>query len=87
MFYRPAQGGISSWREVSMDENQIIALWGEIKAIIDDLELDVVKNAKGNAAAGLRARKVLRELKAKASSLVKTSLEQDKANKLAAKAK
>jgi len=62
-------------------ENQVLAKWNEVKALVDALELDVVKNSSGVAAAGVRARKGLRELKAKVADLVKTTVELDKANK------
>lgn len=62
-------------------DNQVIAKWTELKSIVEQLELDVVKNAKGTAAAGVRARKGLRDLKAKAAELVKTTVERDKAHR------
>ena len=62
-------------------ENQVLAKWNEVKALVDALELDVVKNSSGVAAAGVRARKGLRELKAKVADLVKTTVELDKTNK------
>jgi len=52
--------------------------WEAIKVIVESLELDVQKNANGNASAGVRARKGLRTLKKVASDLVKMSLESDK---------
>lgn len=66
-----------------MDENKVLAKWNEVKTLVESLELDVVKNANGTAAAGTRARKGLRELKATASELVKMTLETDKAKKAA----
>lgn len=68
-------------------DNQVIAKWTELKAIVEALELDVVKNAKGVAAAGVRARKGLRDLKAKAAELVKTTVDLDKAKRAAKPAK
>lgn len=59
-------------------DNPVIAKWTELKALVDTLELDVVKNAKGVAAAGVRARKGLRDLKSKVAELVKTTVELDK---------
>ena len=64
-------------------DNQVITKWTELKSIIEQLELDVVKNAKGVAAAGVRARKGLRDLKTKAAELVKTTVELDKAKRAA----
>ena len=48
--------------------------WNEIKALVESLDVDVRKNASGNASAGVRARKGLRLLKAKTSELVKATL-------------
>lgn len=48
--------------------------WNEIKALVESLDVDVRKNASGNASAGVRARKGLRLLKAKTSDLVKATL-------------
>jgi len=59
-----------------MDE--ILAKWNEIKSLVGELEVDVVKNAKGNAAAGVRARKGLRYLKTLLGEHVKLSLGSDK---------
>ena len=44
-------------------------------------DVDVVKNAKGNASAGIRARKGLRALRDKLSELVKTTLNEEKSAK------
>ena len=52
--------------------------WQEIKTLIESLEVDIVKNANGNASAGVRARRGLRALKGEAGVLVKLSLEGDK---------
>lgn len=68
------------------DTNVVLAKWSEVKALVDSVELDVHKNAKGVSAAGTRVRKGLRLLKSKASELVKTTLELDK-NKKASKPK
>tara|TARA_E500000331_G_C17185838_1_gene682602 strand:+ start:323 stop:505 length:183 start_codon:yes stop_codon:yes gene_type:complete len=59
-------------------ENSLITKWQELKTLIETLEVDIVKNANGNASAGVRARRGLRTLKGEASSLVKISLEKDK---------
>lgn len=59
----------------------VTAKWEELKALVADLELDVLKNDKGNSAAGVRARKGLRALKSRASELVKITTEIDKARK------
>lgn len=71
------------WRleGVNMDENEVMAKWNEIRTLVETLELDIVKNAKGTAAAGVRARKGLRTLKTRASELVKLTVERDKTSK------
>ena len=61
--------------------NPVIDKWTALKKLVEDLELDVVKNARGTAAAGVRARKGLRELKNLAAGLVKMTVEADKASK------
>jgi hypothetical protein len=55
-----------------------VELWNEIKTLVETLDVDVRKNANGNASAGVRARKGLRLLKNKASVLVKTTIESSK---------
>jgi hypothetical protein len=69
-----------------MDENSVLTKWDELKVLVEAIDLDVHKNARGVAAAGVRARKGLRDLKAKASDLVKTTVSLDKEKK-ASKAK
>jgi hypothetical protein len=56
-------------------DNHVLLKWNEIRETIESLELDVVKSARGVAAAGIRARKGLRVLKSKAQELVKLTLE------------
>ena len=55
--------------------------WNEMKVLVASLDLDVHKNASGNASAGVRARRGLRLLKSKSSELVKATIELDKARK------
>jgi hypothetical protein len=64
-----------------MSDNPIVAKWNELKTLVESLEADVAKNAKGVAAAGVRARKGLRLLQAKSKELVKLTLETDKSEK------
>jgi hypothetical protein len=59
----------------------ITALWDEVKVLVEQVELDVKKNAKGNASAGVRVRKGLRLMKSWISELVRESLELEKARK------
>lgn len=63
------------------DNNDVLAKWSEIKTIVESLEQDVQKNAKGVAAAGVRVRKGLRLLQSVAKGLVKITLEEDKSKK------
>ena len=51
-----------------------VTIWGEIKTLVETIDVDVSKNAKGNASAGVRARKGLRLLRTKTSELVKATL-------------
>jgi hypothetical protein len=60
------------------DSTNILENWEELKALVEEVELDVHKNAHGNKSAGVRARRGLRELKSKAASLVKMTLEVQK---------
>lgn len=64
-----------------MSDNVILDKWNELKALVETVEVDVTKNAKGVAAAGVRARKGLRALQAEAKALVKLTIETEKANK------
>jgi hypothetical protein len=64
-----------------MSDNAILTKWSELKALVEGLEADIAKNAKGVAAAGVRTRKGLRQLQASAKDLVKLTLETDKAGK------
>tara|TARA_E500000331_G_C17213018_1_gene694628 strand:+ start:802 stop:999 length:198 start_codon:yes stop_codon:yes gene_type:complete len=61
--------------------SDIIEKWAEIKTIIESIDLDVNKNAGGNASAGVRARKGLRLLKKEAAELVKMTVAADKDRK------
>ena len=56
----------------------ILENWEALKALVEEVELDVHKNAHGNKSAGVRARRGLRELKTKAGALVKLTLETQK---------
>ena len=56
----------------------ILEKWNEIKVLVEILDLDVHKNAGGNASAGVRARKGLRLLKKEAADLVKITLSTEK---------
>ena len=62
-------------------EDTVLLKWKELKELVDALEVDVAKSARGVAAAGVRARKGLRLLKTHAADLVKLTYESDKLKK------
>jgi hypothetical protein len=62
-------------------ENDVLNKWNELKVLVESLEVDVSKNARGVSAAGVRARKGLRALQGKAKELVKSTLELEKSSK------
>lgn len=53
----------------------LLDMWHEFRTMVDALEQDVNKNARGVSAAGVRARKGFRLLKKKLSEAAKNSLE------------
>lgn len=57
----------------------ILSKWQELRVLVESLEVDVKKTAKGNKTAGVRARRGLRQLKKEASELVKVTLGSDAA--------
>jgi len=59
----------------------VLDQWNEIKVLVESLDLDLHKNASGNASAGVRARKGLRALKNAAASLVKSTILEEKERK------
>jgi hypothetical protein len=64
-----------------MSSDTIVTAWNEIKTLVEQIEVDVTKNANGNASAGVRARKGLRTLKSKAAELTKATIEAEKSRK------
>ena len=62
-------------------DNDVLSKWNELKSLVESLELDANKNAKGVQAAGVRLRKGLRLLREEAKDLVKLTIEAEKANK------
>ena len=60
------------------DSLTMIDKFNELKQLILDLELDANKNYAGNISAGLRFRKGLRLVKAKANMLIRTTVEIDR---------
>ncbi len=72
---------INSGGNNQMSDNEVLAKWNEVKSLVESLEHDVAKSARGVAAAGVRVRKGLRELKTKASDMVKTTIAFEKSSK------
>jgi len=56
----------------------VSSLWPEVKMLVESADVDVLKAARGNALAGVRARKALRLLKQKVALVVKQSVEEAK---------
>ena len=61
----------------TLNEN-LLAQYEELKVLIESLQSDAVKHAGGNASAGTRFRKGLREVKKLSAVIVKASLEESK---------
>jgi hypothetical protein len=55
--------------------SDILTKWEEIRTIVESLEVDVKKTARGNKTAGVRSRRGLRLLKRAAADLVKVTLD------------
>jgi hypothetical protein len=64
-----------------MSSETVLDKWNELKTLVEALEVDVAKNARGVAAAGVRVRKGLRQVAASSKELVKLTLESDKTKK------
>lgn len=62
---------------------KIVEQWERLKVLVASTEDDVLKNARGNSSAGVRARKGLRTLKKEAADLVKLMVEEGKAARAA----
>ena len=60
---------------------KIVEQWERLKVLVAATEDDVLKNARGNASAGVRARKGLRLLKKEAHELVKLTVTEAKTQK------
>jgi hypothetical protein len=64
-----------------MSNQEVLGLWAALKEIVDQIDVDVRKNSNGNASAGVRARKGLRIIRAKAAELTKITIDLEKAKK------
>lgn len=58
---------------------KIVEQWERVKLLLTSAEEDVLKNARGNNSAGVRARKVLRELRKETHNLVRLTVTEAKA--------
>jgi len=56
----------------------VVNSYERLRVLVESLELDVHKSARGNKSAGVRVRKGLRTLKREATDLVRASLEASK---------
>jgi hypothetical protein len=56
----------------------LLEQWNEIKLLVESLDLDVTKIAKGNSSAGVRARRGLRLLKTKLNEFSKLTIQEEK---------
>ena len=50
----------------------------ELKSLLLSIEVDLLKNLNGNKSAGVRARKVLREVKKQATDIIKNTIAHEK---------
>ena len=62
--------------------SKVLEKWEELKVLVESLELDVHKNARGNKSAGTRARKGLRLLRTQLLTWSRLHLKLAKTNKL-----
>ena len=63
--------------------NEFIAeTWKRVKTLVESMDIDVQKNAGGNASAGVRARRGLRLLKKEAAALIKSMVDVEKDRKV-----
>jgi hypothetical protein len=66
-----------------MANDAITETWNKVKTIVESMDLDIQKNAGGNASAGVRARRGLRSLKKETAALIKSMVEVEKSRKAA----
>lgn len=64
-----------------MANSQIVDAWQKVKTLVESMEIDIQKNATGNASAGVRARRGLRLLKKETAALIKSMVEVEKSRK------
>lgn len=59
-------------------EEVLLESYEVLKVLVDSLEKEISKSLKGNKSAGVRLRKVLREISKKTTEMNKTSLQHRK---------
>lgn len=59
----------------------LLEKWNEIKLMVESLDVDVTKNAKGNSSAGVRARRGLRLLRTMLGEYSKLTIQEEKTKK------
>ena len=64
-----------------MEEDNLHTNWAGLRSLVEELEVDLVKNQKGVVAAGVRLRRGLRALRKEVTGLIKITVEQDKVRK------
>lgn len=64
-----------------MANSQIVDAWQKVKTLVESMEIDIQKNAGGNASAGVRARRGLRLLKKETAALIKSMVDVEKSRK------
>jgi hypothetical protein len=52
--------------------------YAELKNLLLSVEVDLLKNLEGNKSAGVRTRKALREVKKKATEIIKNTIDLEK---------
>jgi hypothetical protein len=52
--------------------------YAELKNLLLSIEVDLLKNLEGNKSAGVRTRKALREVKKRASEIIKNTIDLEK---------
>jgi hypothetical protein len=65
------------------EEDNTYVKWSEVRAMMEQLDDDIAKNARGTAAAGVRARKGLRDMRKRISVIIKQMVVQDKEKRVA----
>lgn len=58
-----------------MSDQVLVQQWEELSELLQSVETDLRKTEGGNAAAGRRVRKLLREVKSRTAELSKATLE------------